>query len=246
MSTEQEQREDILNNIEKFGCHIVLLEDDGYLPGFAYTIGLYQRFNHPEIICFGLKNDVVGAILNHACDLIKEGQVLQVNKEYRGFLEGFAIQFLRVDKDYYQNYLGYGGWFYDNGFDFPALQLVWPDKQHLFPWQDGFNADWKFKQPLLDRNTDFKFYEERNVAAFTTKAVLEGKPILFAYHNEDGDWQFHSEEEPNLDNAKIVALEQITKRDPSVNEIYHLGFGGRAWRDSIDDIWQWESAPEEE
>lgn len=46
--------------IEQYGCHIVLVEPDDYLPGFAYTIGLYQKFNHPKIICFGLKLPLLG------------------------------------------------------------------------------------------------------------------------------------------------------------------------------------------
>jgi hypothetical protein len=146
------------------------------------------------------------------------------------------VQFIAVHKEHYPHYVGYAGWF-NQGWDFPLMQLVWPDKQHLYPWQEGFNPYWQFKQPLLDRNTDFKFYEKRNLAVFTTKHVLEGNPILFVYHDENGDWQFHSEADPQEEDLKLVALEQITKRDPSVNNIYYLPFGGKAWRASIDAPW---------
>jgi len=230
----------ILDNIEKYGCHLALLEPDNYLPGFVYTIGLFKKFRHAELICFGLKTDVMAAILNHACDLIKNGEMLVTNKSYTGFLEGYEVQFLSVDKEYYPNYVGYAGWFYDMSFDFPLLQLVWTDKQHKFPWEEGFNPDWKFKQPLLDRNTDFKFYEERNLGVYTTKQAFEGDPILYVYHNDDGDWQFHTSLEPNLDDAKLVCLEEITKLDPTINDLYHLQFGWWAWRDSNEDEWQYE------
>jgi hypothetical protein len=182
----------------------------------------------------------MAAILNHARDLIKNGEILAPNKLYSGFLEGYKIQFLEVDKDYYPNYVGYAGWFYDMTFDFPLLQLVWPDKQHNFPWDKGFNPDWIFKQPLLDRNLDFKFYEERNLGVYTTKQALNGDPILHIYHNEDGDWQFHTSLEPNLDDAMLVCLEEITKLDPTINELYHLQFGWRAWRDNKEDEWKYE------
>jgi Domain of unknown function (DUF4262) len=158
-----EAKQTILDNIEKYGCHLALLEPDNYLPGFVYSIGLFKKFGHPELICFGLKTEVMSAILNHACDLIKNSETLSTNKLYSGFLECYEIQFLQVNKDYYQNYVGYAGWFYAMSFDFPLLQLVWPDKQHKFPWDKDFNYDWQFKQPLLDRNTEFKFYEERNL-----------------------------------------------------------------------------------
>jgi len=38
----------------------------------------------------------------------------------------------------------------------------------------------------------------------------------------------------------IVCLEQITELDPTINEIYHLQLGCRAWRDSKEDDWQYE------
>lgn len=234
-----EAKQAILANIEDFGCHLSLIEADNYLPGFVYSIGLYKKYAHPEIICFGLHNDVMSAIINHACDLIKDGAVLTTGKLYSGFLEGFQVQFVEVDKAFYPGYLGYAGWFYDMGFDFPVLQLIWPDKQQKFPWEENFNADWKFKQPLLDRNIDFKFYEEKNLGVYTTKQAFEGDPILYVYHNDDGDWQFHTSIEPNLDDARLVCLEELTRLDPSLNEIYHLQYGWSAWRNDITAEWEY-------
>lgn len=249
IDTRQEAEDNIKvvnENIENYGCHLTLIEADNYLPSFVYSIGLYKKFGHPEIICFGLNNNVAASIINHACDLIKNGETLTAGKLYRGFLEDFPIQFIQVDKEYYQNYVGYAGWFYNQTFDFPLLQLVWTDKQNNFPWDNDFNPDWKFKQPLLDRNTDFKFYEERNLAVITTKQAFNGDPILYVYHNEDGDWQFHTSLEPNLGDCMVVALEQITKLDPTINEIYYLQFGWRAWRDSKEGEWQTEEYPDDE
>ncbi|MGN7721853.1 DUF4262 domain-containing protein [Chitinophaga sp. 22620] len=234
----QEARQAILANIEKFGCHLVQIETDGYLPGFVYTIGLFKEFGHPEIICFGLKPAVMASILNHACDLVKKGENLTINRPYTGFLQGFEIQFLEVDKAYYPDYVGYAGWFYDMTFDFPLLQLIWPDKQQHFPWEPGFNPDWKFKQPLLDRNMDFKFFEERNTTVFTTERALKGDPVLYVYHDEDGAWQFHTTPAPAEKDIKIVGLEEITRLDPSLNELFNLPYGAQAWRASKGDDWE--------
>ena len=110
------------------------------------------------------------------------------------------------------------------------MQIVWPDKQALFPWQEGFNSAWKAGQPLLDRNLDFKFREERNVAVFTTRQVLEGLPILRVIHETDGDWQFLCDTTYELDNLKVVALEELTKRDPTINELFQLNYGWQARR----------------
>jgi hypothetical protein len=242
---EEETERKIRENIEKFGCHIVLIEPDNYLPGFAYSIGLYKNYGHPEIICFGLSKELLGSLINTAQDLIKEGQKLTTDTLYSDFLEDFDVQFLKVDKEHLPDYMGYARWFYQSC-DFPVLQLVWPDKESRFPWVEGFNTDWKFKQPLLDRNTDFKFYEERNLGVFTTKQVLEGAPILYVYHNEDGDWQFHSSSEPDINDSKLVCLEEIVELDPTINKIHYLQYGWRAWRESTEDEWETEEDTEEE
>ncbi|SIO07496.1 DUF4262 domain-containing protein [Chitinophaga niabensis] len=244
MSIPEEDKQRILQDIEQYGCHLIMIEADNYLPAFVYSIGLYQKFGHPEIICFGLEINLMATLINDACAMVQNGEKLESNKAYPDFLENFPIRFLQVDKDFYRDYLGYGGGFYGS-FDFPALQLVWPDKASNFPWNENFNPDWKFKQPLLDRNTDFKFYEERNVATFTTKQVLEGDPILYVSHNIDGDWQFHGSAEADLEDARIVCLEAITRLDPSVNQIYHLQYGWNAWRQDIHSDWEYEEGEEE-
>ncbi len=246
IETQQEAEDNIKainDNIEQYGCHLTLIEADNYLPAFVFSIGLFKKFTHPEIICFGLKGEVAAAIINHACNLIKTGENLETHKLYRGFLEGYNIQFIEVAREHYQDYVGYAGWFYDS-FDFPLLQVVWPDKQNNFPWDKTFNPEWKFKQPLLDRNTDFKFYEERNLGVFTTKQAFSGETILYVYHDENGDWQFHTTIDPNLDDTMLVCLEEITKLDPTINEVFNLPLGYRAWRAGKDEEWTFEEYPD--
>lgn len=224
---------DIVNN----GCHIVLVEANDYLPAFAYSIGLFQTYQHPEIICFGLAPEVLKKLITDAHQLIKQGKKLIPGYLFPDFLKGYQTQTLKVNPAYYPDYFGLAQQFYNNR-NFPALQLVWPDKQNKFPWETGFNTDLKFLQPLLDRNTDFKFLEERDVRAFTTKQVLEGQPISYVFHNEEGDWQFMSDSKPNVKDARIVCLEDITKLDPSVNSLYFLPYGWTAWRNSPAEAWK--------
>lgn len=238
--------ESIQQKVNEFGCNIIHIPADEYNPGFAYTIGLYQRFKHPEIICFSLKQETLHGLLNDACTFIQQGKFFRPGGiPCEDLLNNYDVQFLRVDKSYHPNYLGFANWFYQNQ-DYPAIQLVWPDKQGIFPWEEGFNPKLQYTQPLLDRNMDFKFREKRNLGVFTTKQVFEGRPIVYVSHNHDGDWQFHSESEPSLGDAFLVTLEQITKLDPSINEVFHLNYGEYAWRETKNDSWQWDKSPEEE
>jgi hypothetical protein len=47
-------------DIEKYGLSVIIIEATEYLPSFAYSIGLWQKFSHPEIICFGLTTKTLG------------------------------------------------------------------------------------------------------------------------------------------------------------------------------------------
>ena len=239
---DREAEERIIHDVEKYGCHIAILEPDNYLPGFAYTIGLYKTFGHAEIICFGLPAKTMTALLNDACDIIRKGGSFVAGKLYEELLNDYNIQFLEVNKASYRDYVGYAGWFNGN-FDFPLLQLVWPDKQHHFPWEENFNPDWQFLQPLLDRNMDFRFREKKNLGVFVMKQAFEGKPIVKVYHSHDGDWEFHTGEEYEIADVILVALEQMTKLDPSINDIFHLPLGYQAWRERKEE--RWEYAPYE-
>ncbi len=235
---DQKITSDILKNIREHQLHIAYVEGDGYNPSFTYSIGLYKEFDHPELILIGLPAETAGAIINNIKDEIQKGEKYTEGINYMNFLVDLPIQFVNVRKEHYPDYLGYAGWYNDNSFDFPTLQLIWPDRDGYFPWEEGFNEKFKFEQPLLDRNTDFKFLEERNLGVFTTVEVLEGKAIRYVFHNEDGDWQFHSEQDPDQKRARIVCLEELVKKDPSLNEIYYLNYGESAYRNAFGDTWK--------
>lgn len=135
-----------------------------YLPSFVYSIGLWKKFGHPELISFGLTTQALHSIINLAADIVKTGQTIQTGKAYTDFFDTGKSVFVTVDKRNIRDYFGYTIDFY-NPVDFPALQLVWTDRNDKFPWDEGFEEEFIYKQPLLDRNADFKFREPKNVAA---------------------------------------------------------------------------------
>jgi hypothetical protein len=117
------------------------------------------------------------------------------------------------------------------------LQLVWTDRNDNFPWDNGFEEEFIYKQPLLDRNADFKFREPKDVAAFTTRQWLElRKPILRVVHENDRDWQFLTGDQMPED-IKIVALEQLVLQDKTLNDVFDLDYGEAADRESIGGKW---------
>ena len=43
-------------NIDKYGLQVIIVSGSHYSPSFAYSIGLFETYKQPEIICFGLPN----------------------------------------------------------------------------------------------------------------------------------------------------------------------------------------------
>jgi hypothetical protein len=87
--------------------------------------------------------------------------------------------------------------------------------------------------------TKWLFTDARNTAVFTTRDFIEeGKPILLVTHDQDdGAWQFHTGKTVPASDDKVVALDEIIFRDPSVVELTDLPLGWSAIRDSITSPW---------
>jgi hypothetical protein len=222
-------------DIELFGWSIVAFEASDYLPSYAYTIGLGQKYQHPEMIIFGLPVSILHKVLNEAGAIVKSGKVLESHKVYDDFFENGHVQFVAVDKRSWNDYFGHG--IALNGeHPFSALQLVWTDRNYKFPWEDVFEEEFKFKQPLLDRNADFKFSEEKDLEVLASIDHLEGKvSILKVVHHADGEWLFLTSNEE----ATVPAiLGEIVAQDATLNDLFDLDYGQCAERKTRTDKWE--------
>jgi len=213
-----------------------MIEESDYLPSFAYTIGLWKNYKHPELISFGLTLNTLHLILNDAGDMIKGGQMISFDKIYDNFFENSSTRFLNVDKRNIGDYFGYGISYYKNE-NFPAMQLIWTDRNNKFPWEEDFEEEFNFKQPLLDRNAEFKFREEKNLGVFTTRQFLDlKKKILRVVHDHNGDWQFLTGDQ-FLKDIRLICLEDMINADGTLNEVFNLEYGEVAERKSIGGEW---------
>jgi hypothetical protein len=61
------------DDVATHGWHVVKVHEDDVGPGFAYTIGLFKNYGHPEIIAFGLSSERLHALLNLVGDEAKAG-----------------------------------------------------------------------------------------------------------------------------------------------------------------------------
>jgi hypothetical protein len=140
--------EKVLADVAEHGWHVVRIFEQEDAPGWAFSIGLYRSFGHPEIIVFGLNPGLMHSIINSVGAEARAGNRVEADNHYPGLIEGYSCTFKGVSKIWYPLFMGYAMWFY-KGSDFPALQCIWPDKQSRYPWESGFNQAWLSAQPLL-------------------------------------------------------------------------------------------------
>jgi hypothetical protein len=139
----------VLHDVSSSGCHVIKVMEDDSGPGFAYSVGLFHNFDHPEILIVGLDLTMMHGIINNLMDEIRNGTRFQPRRRTADILERFDCEFREVAVSYYRELLGCATWFY-RGTDFPAFQCVWPDMQGHFPWEPKFNAKLRTRQPTYD------------------------------------------------------------------------------------------------
>lgn len=223
-------------NIAKFGLQVIMVNSSDYSPSFSYSIGLFDTYKQPEIICFGLPDTIAHEIINDVAALIKQGETIKTYSDYSGIFKDSRAIFLPVDERNIPDYLGAAINYYGET-TFPAVQLIWTDRNNKFPWEENFEEKFLHIQPLLDRNADFKFREPKNLGVFTTRQWLDlHQPILNVVHDKNGDWQFLTGDQLP-DDIRLVALEQLVISDSSLNEAFDLNFGRSLDRAFIGDPW---------
>jgi Domain of unknown function (DUF4262) len=106
-------------------------------PPFVYTAGL-AALGHPELVVYGLPHDTGGVILNELGRRVRAGRRLVHGERLDDVVEGFQVEVLAVADN---QPLGVARRLYGPGVR--ALQIVYPDAEGRWPWEDdcdGFVA----------------------------------------------------------------------------------------------------------
>lgn len=138
----------MLRDIERYGWHVLKVTEDSEGPAFAFTIGLYHSFKHPEVLMIGLDLDFMHSILNNIGDDVRKRLRYEEGQTYPEIVENYDCSFQKIERQFYTDYLGTAMYFY-NPESFPALQCVYPDKEGRYPWHKGCSKAFREQQPVF-------------------------------------------------------------------------------------------------
>ena len=140
----------LLAAIARVGWAVIGIPEDDDGPGYAFSVGLYRTFAHPEVVLIGLPWEVAYRFINAIGTAVQGGRRYEAGREYDDLAEGYPSAFVAVDRDHYEEYLGTAGWFY-RGWDFPVVQMVWCDRDGSYPWNTGAAPGYWRRQPILGK-----------------------------------------------------------------------------------------------
>jgi len=158
-------------DIDCHGWHVVIVPPDGSAPGWAHSIGLFERYRHPELLVFGSEPHQLGAVLNTLGERVRGGQHFAAEEEVQGILAGVPFAFRPVAPRWTSVFLGNAAWHYQRE-DFPRLQGFWPDRDGLFPWQRGCTPEVVAEQPQLAHAELHLALSERLLATLLREGAL--------------------------------------------------------------------------
>ena len=249
-----EDEQEVLRHVESYGWSVTNIREQDGASGWAFTIGLFENFGHPEVAIFGMTAKSRHSILNWIGKNVRNGQLFTSGTEHDWVLEQHKCWSRDVQKTWYRDLFGWAIWFY-GGTDFPVVQCLWPSKDGTYPWEEG--SAFFITQPLLYEPdllsarmmhyveegqleaTEWPFANDPHQRVFVSRCVVEDNaPIVRVVHERDGDWQFIGPvADPNEDGSKLSCFHCVVERDNSIRRLARLAPGWQASRNTPRDEW---------
>jgi Domain of unknown function (DUF4262) len=120
------------------GRSFISVPRDATGPGFVYTIGLYERHRHPDLIVVGVPRNVGHWLLETMGARIEQGSRFKDNVKHGGILESpYHLAVRKVHRTNLPSYMG-TALRHHGGTRFVAAQVFLPDFEDRLPWERGY------------------------------------------------------------------------------------------------------------
>jgi len=146
--------------IHRAGFAFICIGPDVDAPPFAYTVGLTETYGCPELLIFGVGEQIANVAFHSVVDKIKSGtrfsdgdvlvEVLNLPCSIKVVPSEAALKFaLNVASRY------------EHSAQLPTFQqIVYPDRAGVFPWEPGYDESmrriqtelWTMLSPGIYRN----------------------------------------------------------------------------------------------
>jgi hypothetical protein len=140
---------DFVDGVRKYGWMATHIYASETSPSFTYTTGLCATKRLPELIVFSLDMGRAHEALRIIISEAEHGNRLPVGTPISGLFDTVKVFLFPTDKDKHAEYLLRSVWFYDDDPAFPCEQLVIPDNDGRFPWEEDCDPLFKSIQPDL-------------------------------------------------------------------------------------------------
>jgi hypothetical protein len=155
MTPRTDYERQIVDCVEKYGNFVLSVfgAEDGSSPPFSYSIGFAKTLGAPEVIVQGLPSGTAHPVINDLFSMCTDGLQLSDGLRIDGLLANYPCVARGVDESWItQSYFASALWYHRtqmNSALTDVVQLVWPDADGRFPWEEGC-ADWvRSDQPVM-------------------------------------------------------------------------------------------------
>ncbi|MER7211332.1 DUF4262 domain-containing protein [Streptosporangium sp. NPDC020072] len=137
-----------VRRVERDGWAVVMVPEDEDGPGWAFTVGLWHTFRSPEAAMFGLDVEVMRRCLNTLADRVAAGHLMADGQERDDVIRNYPVVTRTVDHSWYRSLFGVALRFYRRP-PLSFMEVVWPDRAGLFPWDAQATPRLRDLQPSL-------------------------------------------------------------------------------------------------
>jgi hypothetical protein len=247
-----------IDQIEEHGCALISVGSDCKDDfGWTYTLGIHNTCGHPELITVGLPLEVAKFCLNETARRMRAG-INVIKERQKDLIANVDCELRIVAPKWAARLMNFSNWF-NGGVNYPVFQIVYPDLQNRFQWENGFDS--RFIQPLLQPGTpctpvdqqfwdsigndserfpDWKFLDKPHTKVFISKAIQEEKEwITYVTHDiSDGAWQILGETGVESGGPELACLHKMVEKDPTLLELADLPKGWYAERTTPENPWE--------
>lgn len=126
----------LVRRIDRQGWDVIGVAEADGLPGWAYSVGLTHSFGAGEVALFGLDVADMQVWVTDLCEAVAAGAAMPDDTALTDDVTDLPGLLRPMDGGWYPGFFGVAEEFY-RGTAYTVRQVVWPDRDGRFPWDDA-------------------------------------------------------------------------------------------------------------